>query len=280
MLKKNDYTKKNLKNNYHIFSCPICKENMVLSDKSLICLNNHCFDISHKGCISLNKNSKARNEKIYDRVLFENRTNFINGKFYNKLHQMIADIINKKNNSSLIIDMGSGDGTHDNKIYKLLKNKNTYLLGIDISKEGVEYSSNYVSDNFIPVIADLNNLPLQNNSIDVILNILSPSNEKEMKRVLSKDGIIIKVTPKKEYLKELRESLNIKEYENEDIINQNISRNYIIKEKYEITEVFQLDDKEFLNLIKMTPLAKNHDKYIKFEQITIALNIYVLTPKE
>lgn len=46
-------------------------------------------------------------------------------------------------------------------------------------------------------MADLNNIPLKDESIDIILNILSPSNESEMSRLLKKDGIIIKVTPKK-----------------------------------------------------------------------------------
>ena len=40
-------------------------------------------------------------------------------------------------------------------------------------------------------------MPLENKSVDVILNILSPSNEKEMNRILKQDGIIIKSDSKK-----------------------------------------------------------------------------------
>jgi len=175
--------------------------------------------------LTLNKHNKHRNEKFYDSILFDNRTKFIDGNFYNSLHEIISTIINKKNNAKYIVDMGCGDGTHDNKILDLLTDKDTYLFGVDISKEGIVYSSNYVDKKIIPIVADLNDLPFVDNSIDVILNILSPSNENEMRRILKEDGIIIKVTPKKEYLKELRTILQIKEYENEEIIDENIKKN-------------------------------------------------------
>lgn len=96
MLKKIDYTKNSLKSTEKIFACPICKKEMFLFEKSLKCFNSHCFNISRKGCISLLKNNKKRNDKIYDHALFENRKEFINGLFYEKLHCIIADIINKK----------------------------------------------------------------------------------------------------------------------------------------------------------------------------------------
>lgn len=80
--------------------------------------------------------------------------------------------------------MGCSDGTHDDKILRLLNNNEVYIIGTDISKIGIECSSNYVSNNFVPLICDLNYMPLKDNSVNIILNILSPSNEQEMKRIL------------------------------------------------------------------------------------------------
>jgi len=279
MLKKIDYTKISLKNIEKLCSCPICKSGMHLQENSLVCFNNHCFNISRKGCISLLKNNKKRNDKIYNHLLFENRKEFINGLFYNKLHLLIADIINNKEDSNIIVDMGCGDGTHDNKIYSLLKNKQPFILGIDIANDGIICSSEYVNNSFIPIIADLNEMPLRDNTVDVILNILSPSSEKEMRRVLKDSGIIIKVTPKKDYLVELRNALNVKDYENELVIEENIKKNYVIKEKYEINQKYDLSDKYLSHLIKMTPLSKNHELIDSINEITIALNVYVLSPK-
>ena len=282
MLKKNEYVKIYLNDNKikEIFICPICNENIKLKNNSLICENNHCFDINKKGYFTLLKKNKHRIDNIYDMNLFKNRIEFIKKGFYDELHLLISKIINEKNNSTIIVDMGCGDGTHDNKILTLLNDKNTFIIGNDISKTGVECSTNYVDNNFIPVVSDLNYIPLKNNSIDVILNILSPSNEREMNRILKKDGIIIKVTPKKEYLYELREKFNIKEYENEIQIEENISKNYIILEKYIINEKKELNFEETINLINMTPLTKNYNEYKELNEITIALNVYVLKVKD
>lgn len=276
--KKNDYVCDTIKNNYvkNIFCCPICKEKLNLINKSLICINSHCFDISKKGCINLLSTSKKRVENVYDDILFKNRVEFIKEGFYKELHNLISEKINSRKNCNVILDMGSGDGTHDNEIYKLLNNKDVNIIGVDISKKGVEASSDYVSDNFVPIVADLNYLPFSNNSIDIILNILSPANESEMNRVLKKDGIILKVTPKKEYLQELRLALGIKEYENENLIEENIKRKYNIMNKTEIIVRKELSKKTLSNLLEMTPLTKNYKKDILIDSILIALNVYEL----
>lgn len=277
MLKKIEVSKINIENSLNKLICPICLDTMYVENISLKCKNGHCFDISSKGYINLCM--KNRNDKIYNVKLFNSRKNFIISGYYAELHNLIAKIINSKSGINSIIDMGSGDGTHDNLIQKKIENKNTIIFGVDISKDGIILSSEYIYDNFIPILADLNNLPFANNSIDVILNILSPSNEKEMKRVLKNDGIIIKVTPKKEYLYELREALNIKEYENEEIIERNIKNNYIVEKKFEINTTHHIDSNDFNNLLTMTPLSNNKNIVNEIDQITIALNIYLLKPK-
>lgn len=282
MLKKIEYTKNNLLDTKVIddFWCPICNSNIKICENSLICENKHCYDIAKKGYFTLLKKNKLRNDNIYDINLFENRIKFINKGFYSELHELISKIIKEKNNSKVIVDMGCGDGTHDNIILNLINDNQSYIIGSDISKVGIECSTNYVNNNFIPLVADLNYMPLKDDCVDVILNILSPSNEREMKRILKQDGIIIKVTPKKEYLFELRQLLNIKEYENELQIEKNIEKNYNIIKKYIINEEKKLNDESMLNLFNMTPLSKNYNCYKNIDKITIALNVYVLKVRD
>ncbi len=59
------------------------------------------------------------------------------------------------------------------------------------------------------MIGDLANLPLLDNSIDILLNLLSPANYQEFARVLKPGGLLIKVIPGSEYLKEVRQALQI-----------------------------------------------------------------------
>ncbi len=258
--------------------CPFCNKEMFFHDNSLHCPSNHTFNISKKGTTILYKTSKLKQDKLYDKNLFINRRSFINCGFYDELHNKIIKIINNYDND-IILDMGSGEGTHDIKIKSKINNANTSLIGIDLAKDGIDLFNDYMDDNFIGIMADLNNIPLTDESVDIILNILSPSNENEMSRLLKKDGIIIKVTPKKEYLHELREILNIKEYENEDVIFNNINNKYEIISKDEYMKTFSLNNEEFNYLINMTPLSNNYQHIPQIDNITIALNIYVLREK-
>src|SRR5690625_6690305 len=60
-------------------------------------------------------------------------------------------------------------------------------------------------ENHMWLVADLAQPPLQDGVCDIMLNILSPSNYEEFNRLLTKDGLIIKVVPRSDYLKELRQ---------------------------------------------------------------------------
>lgn len=278
-MKKIEYALENFKDLNKIILCPYCKQGLKIKENSLICKNNHTFNVSKKGTTILYKVSKIKKDKIYNKDLFDNRRNFINRGFYDELHNKVSEIINKYT-PNIILDMGSGEGTHDIKVINILQNKNIKIIGLDLSKEGIDLSNDFIGKNYIGIVGDLNQLPIKDNTIDLILNILSPSNETEMARVLKKSGIIIKITPKFDYLHELRETLGIKNYENEDIIDNNIKNKYDIIEKYDIVHTYSLDKKELDYLAKMTPLMNYVDSMPDIKSITIALNVYVLRIKD
>ena len=277
-MKKIDFAIKHYEDLENILSCPFCQSQLTLKNHSLVCLKNHTFNISKKGTVILYKTSKMKENKIYNENLFINRRSFITGGFYEELHQKISNTINQYKVTT-ILDMGSGDGTHDVQISHRIKNKNVMIIGVDLAKKGIDLSNDYIDRNYIGIVSDLNHLPLKENSVDLILNILSPSNEKEIKRILKPNGLIIKVTPKKEYLQELRTSLNIKDYENEKIIESHIYSKYEVVKKEEIMNTYSIDDENLKYLFNMTPLM-NHITHIpSIDFITIALNIYVLRIK-
>lgn len=277
-MKKIDYAKKYFDDIHTMMSCPFCFSAVNIKNDSLICFNNHTFDISKKGTAVLYKTSKLKKSKIYNNNLFMNRRKFINRGFYDKLYSEISSIINQINVNT-ILDMGSGEGSHDIKIINLLNNKKVKLIGIDLSKDGIDLSNDFIGNNYIGIVGDLNQLPFKDNTIDLILNILSPANEKEMSRVLKKDGIIIKVTPKSQYLCELRNELKINDYENELIIENKLYEKYDVLMKKEIIDSYPLDNENLKYLINMTPLMSHIDLVPSIKSITIALNIYVLRIK-
>ncbi len=274
MLKKLDIAKKFIEKN-NAFACPICKKSLQLSNNSLKCEQKHTFNLSKKGTINLINTSHLKESLIYNKELFINRRNFIKHNYYNGVYEYIAETINKAELKEIsILDLGCGEAMHSINILNRLDKKYVYY-GFDYSKDAISMASDYNSESKIFFNADVNNIPIVDKSINVIIDFLSPFNESEIKRVLCNNGLYIKISPGKEYLKELRKALNINEYEKEEEVLNNLEEKFNIVDRKEIKNTFSVNDDEVKELIGMTPM-KIENKNITFNAITIDLNIYII----
>ena len=277
MEKKIDISKKILDVN-DIFICPYCKLLLSRNKSSLICQNNHTFDISKKGVVNLINTSNLKTSKIYNKTLFAHRRKFIQKNFYFKIYENISKIINNIEKQKIkILDVGCGEGIHSINILKLLNKKYTFF-GIDFSKDAINLASDYCNENIYFFNSDVNNIPIESNSFDVIIDFLSPYNEKEIKRLLVNGGIFIKVSPGTKYLKEYRNYISINDYKKEKEVFENLARHFINISKIECDDEYEITKEEIEDLIFMTPMRSENkiDKQINFNKITINLNIYIV----
>lgn len=246
-----------------IFTCPICDAPMnVVEFQRMVCTSKHSFDFAKQGYINLL--TQPVNSK-YRKDLFEARRNLIvNTNFFEALCKSMAnkidDYLHTEEKSIYILDSGCGEGSHlaniSEKVHSHIK-RNIVGVGIDIAKEGMMVAAkNY--NNKIWTVADLAHTPFANETFHVILNILSPSNYEEFKRLLKPNGIVLKVVPQSGYLKELREYLfdePIKQkYTNEKTVSR-FKEQFSILDYSRITYKVKLS-KEFLpSFVEMTPLT-------------------------
>src|SRR5699024_551798 len=250
-----------ISNHVSLFKCPICDSSMEIQQlKSMICANRHTFDFAKQVYLNLMTNPVKTN---YDRALFEARRKVIvESDFFSSLHSNITNMINQytaKSNLS-IVDMGAGEGSHLDRISDQLQSnydKTVVGVGLDISKEGIlEAAKNY--ENKIWLVADLAKTPLNDRTVDVMLNILSPSNYEEFNRLLKDDGIMIKIVPREGYLKELRQYFhgesNHKDYSNENVITL-FKEEFNLVDQVTIHYTSVLDPSSLQALVKMTPLT-------------------------
>lgn len=237
--------------------CPLCHEAVEVRElKSIVCINNHTFDLAKQGYVNLLQ--KPVNTQ-YDDALFEARQKIIcDAGLYTPIHQKIAALIGHElSEDALLFDAGSGEGSHLEKIMNEVNDKKLTGIGLDISKEGVIMAAkNYETP--VWVVGDLANPPLADGSCKFILNFLSPANYSEFKRILTEDGMIIKVIPGSGYLKELRNELfshtGESEYENNDTFELMKKNVKVVKEEH-ITYTKNLDGQSLKHLISMTPLG-------------------------
>lgn len=245
----------------NLFRCPICHSEMIFKDKnSLMCYKKHCFDISKQGYI--NFLTKKQSTK-YTKELFECRRYIFQEKFYLPLQEQLASLIEEYRISTekvKVLDIGCGEGYYAHELNKSVGDLDIYA--IDNVKEAIVLGAKS-QESIKWIVGDLANIPMQTNTLDILLNIFTPSNYKEFQRILKKNGYLIKVVPGQHYLYELREcarhQLKNKEYSNESVVKYFKNHiGYITSKR--LSYQLPVNYNQLQNFIRMTPLMFNVKK--------------------
>lgn len=257
-MKKIDIAKSFLKQNINLFKCPVCDNSFIeQTNNSIVCPNNHSLDISKKGTIQF-INHKVSTE--YDGLMLESRRRIIQAGFFDGILHKVAELMD--NNPQNIIDVGSGEGMPLKRLMAFRKNIDS-AIGFDISKPGVNLSTSELTENRFFCIADLANLPFNDQSIDVILDLFSPSAYNEFNRIASKGGHLIKIVPNSHYLFELRKLLYGDDNPNSSYDNQKVvelfMKHYPNAKSYPVSYKFELPSELRNDLMIMTPLHWGHN---------------------
>ena len=261
------------------FACPICQENLALVESSLKCSNRHSFDLAKFGYVNLAPQIKQ--SANYNKENFQNRQQILEAGFYQAILEVVSGLLSNSKNAKTILDIGCGEGFYSRKLQESHPDKTFYAF--DISKDSVQIAAksepNWAVNWFV---GDLARLPIKDNSMDILLDIFSPANYGEFHRVLSKDGILIKVIPTENHLKEIRQKvqdqLTNKEYSNQDIKNHFQNNFTILSSKTaSLTKTITAD--QLQALLSMTPLLFHIDQskidWSQLTEITIEAEILV-----
>lgn len=261
------------------FACPICQENLTLVESSLKCNNRHSFDLAKFGYVNLAPQIKQ--SANYDKKNFQNRQQILEAGFYQAILEVVSDLLSNSKNAKTILDIGCGEGFYSRKLQERHPDKTFYAF--DISKDSVQIAAksepNWAVNWFV---GDLARLPIKDASMDILLDIFSPANYGEFRRVLSKDGILIKVIPTKNHLKEIRQKvqdqLTNKDYSNQDIKNH-FQEHFTILSSQTASLTKPITTEQLQALLSMTPLLFHVDQskidWSQLTEITIEAEILV-----
>jgi len=261
------------------FACPICQENLTLVESSLKCCNRHSFDLAKFGYVNLAPQIKQ--SANYDKENFQNRQQILEAGFYQAILEAVSDLLSNSKNAKTILDIGCGEGFYSRKLQESHSDKTFYAF--DISKDSVQIAAksepNWAVNWFV---GDLARLPIKDASMDILLDIFSPANYGEFRRVLSKDGILIKVIPTENHLKEIRQRVQ-DQLTNKDYSNQNIKNHFqehftiLYNQTASLTKTITAD--QLQALLSMTPLLFHIDQtkidWSQLTEITIEAEILV-----
>lgn len=261
------------------FACPICQENLTLLETNFKCCNRHSFDLAKFGYVNLAPQIKL--SANYDKENFQNRQQILEAGFYQAILDAVSDLLASSKTTITILDIGCGEGFYSRKLQESHSEKTFYAF--DISKDSVQIAAksepNWAVNWFV---GDLARLPIKDANMDILLDIFSPANYGEFRRVLSKDGILIKVIPTENHLKEIRQrvqdQLTNKEYSNQDI-KEHFQEHFTILSSQTASLTKTITAEQLQALLSMTPLLFHVDQskidWSQLTEITIEAEILV-----
>ncbi|HGJ3458018.1 TPA: putative RNA methyltransferase [Streptococcus pneumoniae] len=261
------------------FACPICQENLTLLETNFKCCNRHSFDLAKFGYVNLAPQIKQ--SANYNKENFQNRQQILEAGFYQAILDAVSDLLASSKTTTTILDIGCGEGFYSRKLQESHSEKTFYAF--DISKDSVQIAAksepNWAVNWFV---GDLARLPIKDANMDILLDIFSPANYGEFRRVLSKNGILIKVIPTENHLKEIRQrvqdQLTNKEYSNQDI-KEHFQEHFTILSSQTASLTKTITAEQLQALLSMTPLLFHVDQskidWSQLTEITIEAEILV-----
>lgn len=229
-----------------IFCCPVCRSVLTETERSYVCPFNHNFDKAKQGYVNLLMSNKQGNHGD-DRLMVEARQAFLEKGYYAPMREAVNEAAGK---GYTILDAGCGEGYYTN-----LFSENNTVFGIDVSKEALKKASRKCKKASFAV-ASIYDLPIANESLDVVINIFAPDSQSEYLRTLKHGGRLINVTPMENHLMELKMAVYDKPYKNQ-YVDPN-REGFIIQSMKELKYEITLEQKEDItSLFKMTPYYYN-----------------------
>lgn len=230
--------------------CPNCKNILTENDHVYRCSMGHSFDISKEGYVNLIiSNAKKTKNPGDNKLMTTARRDFLSRGYYERLSDEINKIVYAEKAIN-VLDIGASEGYYTYRLDKHLVYPHK-IIGIDISKDSIKLASKK-QDDCLYIVASTRALPIEDASVDIIINNFAPADESEFLRVLKSGGKIIKITPAPQHLIGLKQKLfenviikdNSKKFENFSII-----KDYTLE--YDIT----VNKDDIMNLFRMTPFC-------------------------
>ncbi len=252
--------------------CPVCGEALERSGDSLVCGKGHTLNVNRKGYLNL---LSRKMDSFYDETLFEARERvYMSGLYRPVLETIMRDI---PQGARRILDCGCGEGWY---LTELLGSRPELMgAGVDLSVPAITRAAHRGRGVFM--VCDIKHLPFGSAVFDVVLDILTPADYAAFARVLKPDGVLVKVYPGREYLREIREKRGMPLYEEGSVEAwlQEHTRQCRVER---VTCRQRLDAAVWKDLVYMTPLNQDLSDQDKERlaqdaspEVTLDLNVAV-----
>ncbi len=229
-------------------ACPTCASALARDGDDLLCPMGHRVNVNRKGCVNV---LSQQVDSCYNAALFAARRRVFEAGCYTPVVQAIEALLPE--GAHRLLDAGCGDGWYLNAL--LGRHEGWCGAGVDISRDAIFQASNHPCT-ALWCVADLRRLPFPDGAFTAVLDILTPASYDAFRRVLTRDGVLIKVYPGSEYLQELRAARGMPPYEAGQVDAYLREKTDVLGEK-RVTVTHPVSPALWRDFVGMTPLMQD-----------------------
>lgn len=229
--------------------CPVCAASLKLTGRTLGCGNRHHFDVARQGHLNLLLRAAPKNADTPGMLAARDR--FLSAGWYEPLTRRVVTALA---GAGRVLEAGAGTGHHIGAF--LDATPGATGLAVDVSPAACRRAAGR-DPRLGAVVADVwRRLPIATGSLEAVLCVFAPRNPAEFARVLSPGGRLVVVTPGRDHLVELRESLGLLGLDPEKLERLDSSMTgFDLVDRQELTHPLNLPAEAAADLVAMGPNA-------------------------
>lgn len=253
-----------------VLICPVCGKPLKKTEKSFICEEGHVFDIAKEGYVNLLTGNRVGGGDNPEMVAA--RRNFLGEDYYKCLREALRPLV-----SGMVLDACCGEGYFTQAIAENADK----AFAFDLSKDAVKRAAKKIKNTTF-FVGNIANIPISDNSIDVLTHIFAPMHE-ECARVLKEDGILLQVVPGKRHLWQMKQALYENPYENDNA--SNLPPCFRITEEIRVADIITVSHERLGDLLKMTPYGYKTSeaatkKFLRLPQLKTEIEFIIYRAKK
>ncbi len=243
-----------------VLRCPVCADALALNDRTARCPRGHAYDLAKQGYLNLLPSASTGIDGD-SAAMIGARTVFLGGGHYAPIRDALilaaADGSLQVDGDELVVEVGSGTAHYLAGVVGASAGRRG--IALDVSRYAARRAAK-VDPRIGSVVCDAwQELPLLDDSAQLMLNVFAPRNAAEMARVLAPEGTLIVVTPNQAHLAELVGVLGLVKVdeEKERRLQESLAGKFEQTGSEVVESTMRLDRTAVEQLVLMTPSARH-----------------------
>ena len=227
-------------------ACPVCGGLLSRREDGLACDRGHHWNVHKKGYVTF---QQGGDQLRYSQSLFQARARVFSAGFFDPVVEMVLQRMPA--GAQTLLDAGCGDGWYVGAIMQ--ERPAMAVVGVDLSSAAIAMATNHPVPG-VWCVGDLRRLPLADHTMDVLLDVLSPAAYDDFGRVMRREGLLLKVYPQENHLREIREAAGLPPYVPGQV-EDHLLRHFLMDSRIHLRRTMEVTETLWADLVRMTPLS-------------------------